>query len=55
VAGAFAIVASLSTFAAVLAVFASSSGELEPVLSQLKPASVASSPVASKARKPVGG
>ena len=44
---AFALVASLSCLAAVLAVFASASGELEPLLVVLKPAP-AGSAVAAK-------
>jgi len=52
---AFGVVASLSTLAAVFAVFASASGESEPVLAGHK-ASAAASAVASKApAKPVRG
>jgi hypothetical protein len=46
----FAVVSSLSTLAAVLAVFASASGELEPVVAKLKAAPAASEVAKASAR-----
>jgi hypothetical protein len=49
---AYALVASLSCMAAVVAMFASASGELEPLLVKFEPAAAASAVVAKVRSKP---